>query len=199
MTPSPRSRKPRPPSALTATSMFFITAWLRFMYSACTQTTGTSLYWASERTYCRSSSMRCSSKSSPMTMSWNPSCRNARSACDIERTNVSSWPGRQSRTLASISGTLATRTLADTGMRSAKQSPFPDLNEGLESVRGEPVAPVAVGGRLLRMRGEDGGGAFFLRLLSKQLQNLARIFGIQVPRRLVRQDELRLANERARD
>src|SRR6059058_618104 len=49
------------------------------------------------------------------------------------------------------------------------------------------------------MRGEDGGSASFLRLAPEERQDLARVLGIQVAGRLVRQHELRLADERPGD
>src|SRR5436305_14752700 len=68
-----------------------------------------------------------------------------------------------------------------------------------DSLWREAIAPIARRRGLLGMGREDGGGAFSFHQLVDQLQHLARILGIEVPRRLVRQHELRAADERTRD
>ena len=73
------------------------------------------------------------------------------------------------------------------------------LAERLDALRAQPVAPVAARGRMLRMRGEDGGRTPLPALLSEEREHLPGILGIKVSRRLIGQHEPRLADERARD
>src|SRR5690349_22861522 len=145
--------------------------------------------------------MRDSSKSRPMTMSWKPSRRSLLMASYIVRTKVRSCPGRQSRIFSSISGIAATSTLVGAGMvQATEQAPcHPALSEGFESLGAEAVAPVAAGGCLLRVRGEDRGGGPLLGLFPEKREHLPRILRVEVSGRLVREHELRLADERARD
>src|SRR5947209_6267700 len=114
------------------------------------------------------------------------------------RTKVSSCPGRHSRIFSSISGTSATRTRTGSGMAHDEQAPC-QLAERLDALRAQPVAPVAARGRMLRMRGEDGGRTPLPALLSEEREHLPGILGIKVSRRLIGQHEPRLAEEPARE
>src|SRR5687768_5222389 len=70
---------------------------------------------------------------------------------------------------------------------------------GHESLCAQTVPTVATRCRLLGMRGQYRRRAFFLGLLSEELQHLPRVLGVEIPGRLVGQHELRLADQRTRD
>src|SRR5262245_27112938 len=63
----------------------------------------------------------------------------------------------------------------------------------------EPVAPVAAGGDLRRVRGEDRRRAPVPDFAPEKRQDLSRVVGIEVPGRLVGEHELRVSNQRAGD
>src|SRR3954469_1734447 len=58
--------------------------------------------------------------------------------------------------------------------------------------------PVSILGVLLRVRHLNDRGAFLVELLEK-LHDLFRLAGMQIARRLVRQNYFRISNERARN
>src|SRR5688572_27755846 len=78
-------------------------------------------------------------------------------------------------------------------------STWSSLRQRSKARAGQAIAPVARRSRGLGVRGKNRRRASRLHFPPEKLEDLARVFGIQVPGRLVREHELRRADERTRN